>query len=1144
MRFNRLAIPAYGPFTGLSLVFPRGEMDFHVLYGRNEAGKSSLLRAIRDLLYGIHAQTPDNFIHDYKDLRITAEIQNRVGQRLALQRRKGQRNTLLDAAEQPLADSALQPFLGPVGREFFTTMFGLGAEELRQGAHDLLQGKGDLGQALFSASLAGTPVHRVLEKLEAEARSLFNGRARVGVSLRPAVEAYEEALRASKQALIKAETWEETLRELEDAGQAKAGLEAEYHTLRARLDWLQRCLDALPALGQLRENQARLAALPPLPDLPSGYAAAAQAGREGLAQAEGRLRDLNQRIAELEGRRQALQPDAALLARAAEIDALVAGLAIHRQERDALAADQATAAQLRAGLERGLLELGIAEDLAPEAIGHLRIPLAEQLALRAAAQALAEAESASAAHHREAERLTAEREKTERQLARLPQSEVAALRDAHAASAALPNIVGKAANLTNLARRLASQQQLLAGAPADPAAIHALVLPAAARLRAFEAAASDLAARTREWEIAQKETARQLRDMRAKLAALEKRGALPTLESLAEAREQREAGWQQVLASWKHGQPEADWNGTPLSQAYPAAVHHADALADQLREDADAIAQAEDLRARIRELEANELEQERQRLQAAREAWQRDWLQLWQATGLPAGSPAEMLEWREHWLEFRNRYEAWRDLRDELDAARQAIDAAEANLRPLLDAASGDLAALRERAEQRLRLADQVLGERRVLEARLAELREAEDSHARRQPAIDAALSQAQSDWRAQPLGGEQRPETALSLLEARIALIAQYDTWTRLEAAIAQRQAALEIYARQAASLAPGEAVLPCEVTVHALREALAEARALHARRGQVEEELAQWLAGRPSAEAAVATARAAMAALLAQAQVADMAALDQLLSDLAIHQALLAECDRLRATLHVQARGEPLDQFAERVARETAENLVTEQQDLAARLHEREVLREQAIQTLARAEDAKARLEASGDVAAAQLQSARHAAARIRQDAARYLRLRLAIRFLQEQIEAFRARNQGPLLARAGALFQRMTGGSFSGLGTDYAPDDTPRLVGRKDDRFVPVEGMSEGTRDQLYLALRLAAIEQHQINHEAMPLILDDLLITFDDERCRAILALLHELSGQTQVLLFTHHQHLLDLVRETLPNASVYLHRLGA
>ena len=79
-----------------------------------------------------------------------------------------------------------------------------------------------------------------------------------------------------------------------------------------------------------------------------------------------------------------------------------------------------------------------------------------------------------------------------------------------------------------------------------------------------------------------------------------------------------------------------------------------------------------------------------------------------------------------------------------------------------------------------------------------------------------------------------------------------------------------------------------------------------------------------------------------------------------------------------------------------------------------------------------------------------------------------------------------------------------------------------------MVETSGLSEGTGDQLYLALRLAAIDLHLENHPPIPLILDDLLMTFDDERTKALLPVLKDLSRRTQILIFTHHSHLKELV----------------
>jgi len=92
------------------------------------------------------------------------------------------------------------------------------------------------------------------------------------------------------------------------------------------------------------------------------------------------------------------------------------------------------------------------------------------------------------------------------------------------------------------------------------------------------------------------------------------------------------------------------------------------------------------------------------------------------------------------------------------------------------------------------------------------------------------------------------------------------------------------------------------------------------------------------------------------------------------------------------------------------------------------------------------------------------------------------------------------------------------------------------------VAVDGMSDGTADQLFLALRLAGLEHYLDANEAMPFVVDDILITFDDERAAAALQALSALSARTQVIFFTHHRHLLELAAGVLDPAAVFAHRL--
>ena len=99
--------------------------------------------------------------------------------------------------------------------------------------------------------------------------------------------------------------------------------------------------------------------------------------------------------------------------------------------------------------------------------------------------------------------------------------------------------------------------------------------------------------------------------------------------------------------------------------------------------------------------------------------------------------------------------------------------------------------------------------------------------------------------------------------------------------------------------------------------------------------------------------------------------------------------------------------------------------------------------------------------------------------------------------------------------------------------AEEQTPRLLGiRPDGQQVSVTGMSEGTRDQLYLALRLAALELQVDQGLNIPLIADDLFVNFDDMRTAAGLKVLGELSRKMQVVFLTHHDHLVPLAKEVL------------
>jgi uncharacterized protein YhaN len=159
-------------------------------------------------------------------------------------------------------------------------------------------------------------------------------------------------------------------------------------------------------------------------------------------------------------------------------------------------------------------------------------------------------------------------------------------------------------------------------------------------------------------------------------------------------------------------------------------------------------------------------------------------------------------------------------------------------------------------------------------------------------------------------------------------------------------------------------------------------------------------------------------------------------------------------------------------------------------------------------------------------------------------YARLRIAGRVLTLAMERFREKSQGPILRKASELFSRITCGSFEGLRLEHDADGHPMLVGVRSGgkETVPLEGMSDGTADQLYLVLRLAGLEHYLAANEPMPFIVDDILIKFDNARAAAALQALAELSKKTQVIFLTHHRHLVELAAKSVSGSILIEHGL--
>ncbi len=154
--------------------------------------------------------------------------------------------------------------------------------------------------------------------------------------------------------------------------------------------------------------------------------------------------------------------------------------------------------------------------------------------------------------------------------------------------------------------------------------------------------------------------------------------------------------------------------------------------------------------------------------------------------------------------------------------------------------------------------------------------------------------------------------------------------------------------------------------------------------------------------------------------------------------------------------------------------------------------------------------------------------AAGEIRDVVNRWLVRAAAMKLADRAIERHRQMVQDPLLQRASELFAISSAGAFSGLALDFGDDDQPVVVAvRHSQERVGVKGLSEGTRDQLFLSLRLALLERRTV--ETLPFIGDDLLASFDERRTASTLSLLASTTADRQAIIFTHHRHVAEIAR---------------
>ncbi|MBI4643243.1 MAG: hypothetical protein HY743_05830, partial [Deltaproteobacteria bacterium] len=226
-------------------------------------------------------------------------------------------------------------------------------------------------------------------------------------------------------------------------------------------------------------------------------------------------------------------------------------------------------------------------------------------------------------------------------------------------------------------------------------------------------------------------------------------------------------------------------------------------------------------------------------------------------------------------------------------------------------------------------------------------------------------------------------------------------------------------------------------------------------------------------------------------------------------------------------------LEQLQADLVRTAPEELEARRRQAAMRLQDLKSRREEAFQQQGKLQNLIEGLEQT-DALSRALLAEQTLAARLQDAARRWTVTTLANHFLEQARRRFEAEYQPQVLRRASHYFDLLTGGRYPQV---MAPlEGESFLVINRQGSHVPPERLSRGTGEQLYLALRFALIQEYSQEGRSLPLILDDILVNFDPYRARQAIRLLQEMSDSHQLLLFTCHPHILNLIQETLGPAA--------
>ena len=1163
MRLLKLHLIAFGPFTDKKLDFGVGDQRLVLLHGPNEAGKSTVLRAISDLRFGIPQHSLDNFVHGYPDMRIGGEFLDRNGKVLSLLRRKGRQDTLRLANFDPVGAPVDQPasleieqlLTGGLSKDAYEAMFGIDHSRLREGGQALLNGEGEIGATLFEASAGIRSIPDVLVRLEDSARQFFMpGTRGKKARINEALETYRVRQAEFKQMSVRPTVWTEVQKKHQAAVDTLTELENKRTELHRKLHQTKELRVVTPIIATHDSATELLNELTSITlisvDAPERRAAAESSildASENAARAAAEIERHQQRMQQLES-------DAPIFSIAPVIKRLAAAAeTIDQHRRDIGAAGIEVEAEYT---QRGLLAAKISASLKTEAVVDAVPAKTERTAIE---QCLRNVETAEQGllQHRE----------SVRQEAMVVTPSPVVLPPAQAREAIRHALAEANRNDPHLRRLVQLPADIKAAQRAVVQALKRLDLSTEAAFRQVQpllAAQIDTNLRAEEGYATRRNDLRsriqamtaKLSDVSAQREQLVSRGIAVTWDDIAAARLHREKGWALVRGTYIDETKPAiqEFAGDKLlSGAYEDAVKDADRLVDALASDTDRAAQLqvsnreidllkEDLTARSRELEQIEHEEHARRIE-------------FEATlaraNLPRLSPSALREWQSGLTTVQEAIEKYQSQVDELEQLKDIEQSLSKRLQAAVVATG--LASLNENeALSTLLITAQEL-DQTIKQRETAIHRAAGEQEAREQQSQQRAQRDAELDAIARKANEALKSILARLLLAknstvqmARTRMI-EFDelveVCARLRTAQIAKQRAEQALAELTSSARPIWTSLgdtePADLRLYIENMAarLATAERIEAERTLIQQALDQENKNQRDHEVTQARHQATLTALCVAAGVESAHTLPAAEEHSRRKREAQATVDRTPQLL-VSASRRSIAELRVLLSDLDATRLEFDEASYSDQLTQIEVTLAEARQ---REEACRRELEAidGSDVAAAARSAMEQAAASVRSNMSPWIRSKIAYALLEEALRRFRDRAQGPILKAASGYFERMTRGEFVKLLGDDSGKDTVLVAERRTSSRIRVEAMSEGTRDQLYLALRLAALDMRREAGVDLPVIFDDVLMTSDEDRSGAMLEALADFSRANQVMVFTHHRHIADVARKHVPEQTLRL-----